>query len=141
VENILLRNKDREKQVDNNLAMAAKEKKKERDNKIKGEESLSCKKHDSKKSDQPKITDVEQARAKAAQVKEQSLKKYREKLKIELDADKARKLNVVNSLFVLSLLVVWGLYFLQGSSLNPYTSLDDFINDMLKDWFHFLISY
>jgi hypothetical protein len=43
-ESILLRNKDRVKQVDNNLAMAGKEKKKERDNKIKGEESRSCKK-------------------------------------------------------------------------------------------------
>lgn len=75
------------------------------------------------KNDDKTITDVESAITKAAKIKADGRLKYNLKLLKELEADKKRKLMVVNTLAIASLMMVFIAYTLYESALN-------------SNWFH-----
>lgn len=74
------------------------------------------------------LTDVETAKLKAQTIKEQGQLKYNLKLLQELEADKSRKLMVVNILAVLSLAAVGVTYLLYEHALN-----NNILNNLLAE--------
>ena len=56
-------------------------------------------------------SDIEQAKKKAAKIREQGLQKYKELLLQELESDKKKKLAVVSLLYFLSLMLVVVVYY------------------------------
>ena len=71
------------------------------------------------------MTDVEIAKIKAAKIREEGQLKYNLKLLNELEADKARKLTVVNILLLICLAIVGIVYSFFEQTF--WESLDDFI--------------
>lgn len=57
------------------------------------------------------LSDIEKAKKKAAKIEEEGLTRYKKRLLAELEADKKRKLLVVNLLFALAMACVAGLYY------------------------------
>ena len=66
----------------------------------------------------PGLTDVENAKLKAAMIREDSQIKYNLRLLKELEADKSRKLMVVNVLMLLTLAIVGVVFLLFEKSLT-----------------------
>ena len=54
--------------------------------------------------------DIAQAKAKAAKIREQGMKEYKEQLLKELETDRKRKVSVVFALYFISLLAVLAVY-------------------------------
>ena len=79
------------------------------------------------------MTDVESAINKAAKIRAEGRLKYNLKLLKELEADKSRKLMVVNVLMVGCLVLVFITYSLYEAALNR-NLLDEFIKKLLM-WF------
>ncbi len=69
--------------------------------------------------------DTEQAKKHAAFIREQGLQKYKQKLLKELEADKRRKLLVVNIFFLLAMVVLAMLYYWQTN--KDFKDLDYYI--------------
>lgn len=76
------------------------------------------------------MTDVESAKLKAQQIREEGQLKYNLKLLQELEADKARKLMAVNVLLMLSLSALGIVYILYEHALNT-NLLDELIMKLL----------
>ena len=55
--------------------------------------------------------DIAQAKAKAAKIREQGMKEYKEQLLKELESDRLRKVRVVMFLYVISLVAMLAFYF------------------------------
>lgn len=110
--------------------MREKKQKKQKSAKLKAEDIIA--KMTSKRDSKQEMLDVERAKQQAAKIREQGLVKYKQKLLAELESDKKRKLQVVNCLFVFTLLVVATIYYAQ--TLNPErltNALNELINEML----------
>ena len=65
----------------------------------------------SKKRGDKNAEDIAQAKAKAAQIREQGLLEYKQQLLKELQVDRSRKIRVVFFLYIMSLFAVFALYF------------------------------
>ena len=75
-------------------------------------------------------SDVERAKEKAKRIREQGIQKYKNSLLKELEADRNKKLCVVNFLWFLTILILSGFYYAKN-----WIDLDKLFSDTVHKFF------